>query len=277
MRTKLGAAALVGVLAAALAACGDEGTTVGSGGTPQRPTGKDEVVVQVMVAGGFVPVEVALGAIPLVTVMGDGTVISQAPVTAIYPGPAITPLQSVVAPAAAVDGLLRTAQERGLLGGDLDFGRPPVADAPDTEVTIVSGGTTRRHTANALGITDDKAAPGLSEQQVKNRRALQRFVEATQALPPGERAWEPAEVAVYVVGPYTPDPQLPQAPQNWPLAKAPTANSGLRSCTLVSGGDTTTLLTALKRANARTPWVVNGVQQSLAFRPVVPGQPGCTT
>ena len=34
----------------------------------------------------------------------------------------------------------------------------------------------------------------------------------------------------------------------------------------MSGGDTTTLLSALKRANARTPWVINGVQQSLAFR-----------
>ncbi|MGH9224217.1 MAG: hypothetical protein ACRD2W_10660 [Acidimicrobiales bacterium] len=274
MRTRVGAVALVAVVAGALAACGDDGTVVGS--APSRPQGKDEVVVQVLIAGGFVPVDVALGAVPSVTVLGDGTVISQAPVTAIYPGPAMPPLQAVTVPASTVDGLIRTAQEQGLLGGDLDFGRPPVADAPDTTVTIVAGGTTHRHSANALGITDDVAGPGLSAQQVKNRRALQAFVEATSALPPGERAWEPAEVAVYVVGAYTPDPQLPQPPQAWPLAAAPAA-TGIRSCTLVSGGDVTTLLGALRKANARTPWVINGVQQSLAFRPVVPGQPGCST
>ena len=261
--------------ALATAACGDGGTVVGS--TPSRPQGADEVVVQILISGGFVPVDVAVGTIPSVTVLGDGTVISQAPVTAIYPGGAIAPLQAVTAPAAVVDGLIRKAEALGLLAGKLDFGQPPVADAPDTTVTIVAGGTTHTHSANALGIND--AGPGLGADAAKHRRALSEFVKAANALPPGVRAWEPAEIAVYALGPYTADPQLPQPSQPWPLAKppaVPAAPTGGRPCTLVTGADVRTLLTALTRANARTPWVINGVQQAMVFRPVVPGQPGCT-
>jgi hypothetical protein len=266
MRVPVIALALV-ILASA---CGDDLGGDGPSG-PGRPTGAGEVVVQVMVAGGFVPVEHAVSAVPVVTVLGDGTVITTAPVLAIYPGPAIAPLQSVKVPAQTVDDLVARAGELGLLKGPLDFGRPPVADAPDTTVTVTAGGRTHRHSASALGMGDET----VGGQAAANRRALQTFVAATQALPPGRDVWTPPAVAVYVVGSYAPDPNLPQPSQAWPLATPPATTGAGYPCTLVSGADVGTLLDALRRANARTPWMIGGVARSVAFRPVLPGQPDC--
>lgn len=239
-----------------------------------RPTGSDEVVVQVMVAGGFVPVETAVSTVPTVTVLGDGTVITPAPVLAIYPGPAITPLQSVRVPSSTVDDLVERARDLGLLDGPLEFGRPPIADAPDTNVTITANGTEHRHVANALG-----AGGQISEEAAANRRALRSFVDATEALPPGDAPWKPPAIAVYALGDYTPDPNLAQPARKWPLttepATQPSAAGETIPCTLIQGGDVKVLLDALSRANARTPWIAGGREVSLAFRPVLPGQPGC--
>ena len=263
--------------ATVLVACGDESVeqTVAA---PSRPTGDDDVVVQVMVAGGFVPVEASLTAVPTLTVLGDGTVITQAPVPAIYPGPAIVPLQAATADARTVDGLVRRAAELGLLAGPLEFGRPPVADAPDTTVTVVADGQTHTHSAYALGIADDRARSGrsgLSEQELANRRALSEFLTVTEQLPPGNREWRPEAIAVYALGDYRPEPQLPQRPMSWPLAQEPATTGANSPCTLFSGEDARVLLDALAQANSRTPWVVGGSTRSLAFRPIVPGQPGC--
>lgn len=240
-----------------------------------RPTGAGDVVVQVTLAGGFVPVDVALATVPIVTVLGDGAVITTAPVTAIYPGPAITPLQSVTVPAKTVDELVQRASDLGLLAGTLDFGRPPVADAPDTVVAITADGRTVRHSANALGMEGIGGPQGVSAEAAANRRKLQEFVAATQGLPPGQAGWTPPAVAVYSLGAYQPDPQLTQPARTWPLAKAPTTTGAGFPCTLVEGADAEALLRALAAANARTPWLVNGSSFSLAFRPVVPGADGC--
>lgn len=259
-----------------LAACGDEAVER-TANAPERPTGADEVVVQVMVDGGFVPVEMAVAAVPTVTVLGDGTVITQAPVPAIYPGPAIVPLQAATAGAKAVDELVRRAGELGLLAGPLEFGRPPVADAPDTTVTVVAGGRTYTHTANALGIGSGLGpgdTNGLTGRERANREALSAFVAATGLLPPGDRAWRPQAVAVYVIGDYRPEPGLPQRPATWPVV-APAVAGGSFPCTLYQGADVDALYGALAQANARTPWEIGGKPRQVAFRPVLPGQPAC--
>ncbi len=267
--------------AALAASCGGDDDPVVAGSPTSRPTGAGEVVVQVLVDGGFVPVELALTTVPTVTVMGDGAVITPAAVPAIYPGPALPPLQVARATARQVDDLVRRGQELGLLGGPLEFGQPPVADAPNTTVTITAAGRTHRHVAYALDISDDQPVPGrpgLGPREVANRRALSDFVKATSELPPGSEAWRPSAVAVYDLGPYQADPQLPQRALAWPLGRAPSgppSASGAPPCLLVEGDDLAKVLDATGRANARTPWTISGSNRALAFRPVVPGQPGC--
>lgn len=261
----LAAAGLAALLAAG--ACGNDSTGVGGAGL-DRPTGAGEVVVQVMVDGGFVPPEVALATVPARTVLGDGTVVTPAPTPAIYPGPALAPLQAVKVSSATVDGLVARAAKLGLLAGPLQFGQPPVADAPNTTVTIAAGGRTHRHVAAALGIADEGTGGA-------NRRALKDFLAALEQLPPGDRPWEPSTIAVRVVGPYQPDPQLPQPPLAWPLARVPGDGGSVTSCLVVEGGDVSVLRAAVSRANARTPWLIGGVARSVAFVPVVPGTQPC--
>lgn len=261
-----------------LAGCGRSTGTVGTP-PPSRPTGASDVVVQVTTAGGNLPPDVGLGAVPGLTVLGDGTVITPAPVPAIYPGPALAPLQAARVDGATVDGLVRKAGELGLLGGPLQFGRPAVMDAPDTIVTITAGGTAHRHVVYALGINDGldggRPAGGVSRQEAANRGAIKTFLTATEQLPPGRAAWTPAAVAVYVLGDYSPDPTLPQPAREWPLARPPATTGAPRPCTLVEGADLAALLDALSRANARTPWVIGGRPLAVAFRPVLPGEAGC--
>lgn len=255
------------VLVSVAGACGKDSTDVGSAPI-HRPTGATEVVVQVLVDGGFVRPEVAMATVPITTVLGDGTVVTTAPTLAIYPGPALAPLQAVTVDAATVDGLVARAAELGLLAGPLDFGRPPVADAPSTTVTIAAGGQTHRHVAAALGISDEGTGAA-------DRRALKEFIAGLQQLPPGNRAWEPSAIAVRVVGPYQPDAQLPQSPVAWPLARVPAEAGPGASCMVVEGDDARVLRAALARANSLTPWLIGGVARSVVFVPVVPGPPPC--
>jgi hypothetical protein len=259
------------VLVLALTGCGEDSPTV-TADRPIRPTG-GEVVVQVATQGGLLPPEAAVGRVPSVTVLGDGTVITPAPVPELYPGPAIAPLQATTVDAARVDDLVAQAQRLGLLDGPLELGLPLVMDAPETIVTITADGATHRHFAHALTEAEEPAS-GLTEQEVANRRALRAFVETTRRLPPGDRSWTPTAVAVHGLGPYQPDPELAQKEMAWPLRRPP-ATAGPRPCTLVDGDDAAVLLGVLARASARTPWVVDGTPHSLAFRPVLPGQPGC--
>lgn len=268
-----------GLLLAVLAtACGD--TEDRSVVPVSRPTGPDEVVVQVTVTGGFVPVGTAVSTVPTATVLGDGTVITPAPVIAIYPGPAITPLQSVTVAPGTVDDLVERAAGLGLLDGAVEFGRPPIADAPDTVVTIFANGSEHRHVANALGAGSmpDDVGRQISEQAAANRRALRSFVTAVEALPPGEAPWRPSAVAVYALGGYLPDPDLAQPRREWPLTTPPATEPAAGEtipCTLIENDKVEVLLRALSEASTRTPWMVGGRAVSLAFRPVVPGQPGC--
>jgi hypothetical protein len=258
----------IALFAVAGAACGKGAPNPGAS-PPGRPTGAGDIVVQVVVDGGFVRPETALGTVPVTTVLGDGTVITTAPTLAIYPGPALAPLQSAKVDTATVDRLVRRARELGLLAGPLDFGQPQVADAPNTTVTIVAGGESHRHVANALEI--DVAGAGAAP-----RRALRDFVAALAALPPGNRPWEPTAVAARVAGRYQPDAQLPQAAVAWPLTRTPVASGAAGvPCLVVDGADLAVLRAALAKANALTPWVIDGVARSVVFVPVVPGTTPC--
>jgi hypothetical protein len=121
-----------------------------------HPTGADEVVIGVTFEGGFVPVEVAFTQPPTLLISGDGRAITQGAVPAIYPGPLLPALVERTISEDGIQTLLAKADELGLLA-DVEYGDPPlpVADVPDTVVTITADGTTYRHVAYALGIDDE--------------------------------------------------------------------------------------------------------------------------
>jgi hypothetical protein len=192
MRSTLALAVLL-----ALAACGDDGSedadvrsgppvtadeaaapttgappgTVGAG--IQHPLGADEVVVSISDEGGFVPVGVSFANLPRLMVTGDGTAIVTGVQTAIFPGPLLPDLQQGHLDEAAIQELLRTADEHGLLA-DVAYPRNDmIADASDAVVRIAANGGTFEHRAYALGL-EPEADPA--------RAALQEFVVAATAV-----------------------------------------------------------------------------------------------
>ena len=121
-----------------------------------HPTGADDVVIEVTFEGGFVPVDLAFTQPPTVLITGDGRVITQGAVPAIYPGPLLPALVERTITEDGIQTLLAKADELGLLA-DVEYGDPPtpVTDVPDTVVTITADGATYRHAAYALGIDDE--------------------------------------------------------------------------------------------------------------------------
>jgi hypothetical protein len=287
---RLAALAAVAALALLGAACSDDAdgevvagggspSTTGASGTFEHPTGPDDVIVRVFAGGGFVPVELHLTASPSYSLLGDGTAVESGVITAIYPGPAILPLTARHLDEAEIQDVLQRADDAGLLGGEIDYGQPGITDVETTTVTIVVDGQSHTQAAYALGF-DDESGTSLTEEQREARRALQGFIESLATIgAPTTEPYVPAEVAVYTLGPASPDVELPQEPQDWPIATLPAPPSDTRvgPCVTITGDEVTTLLAALAEANQSTPWIVPGQPEplSLVFRAVVPGDPPC--
>jgi hypothetical protein len=96
-----------------LASCSAVSPPPVGGGVVSHPDGSD-VVVQVEWTGGFVPYEYLFTSLPLFTLLGDGRVIVQGPVTAIYPGPALPNLQVRSLTEEGIQAVLFRLTESGL-------------------------------------------------------------------------------------------------------------------------------------------------------------------
>ena len=276
IRRRRARAALVVLVAVGSAACGSASKS--TGGTPSTTApgavAPDAVIAQVVVRGGFIAPNVQARQIPGVTVLGDGSVVTPAVVPAIYPGPAIAPLQQGHISAAQVARLLADARRLGLLGGPLDFGRPAVTDLGTTFVRIADG-THAVSVQSAYALGKDLPVTGLTGAQRTARRALQSFVDELQSLPRGDRVFSPRGVAVFTLTGAILPPAQP--PRTWPIAKRPRdIAAGKLGCIVVRGAEVAPLLGALAHANENTPWLVGGHTLWLAFRPLVAGDEGCS-
>jgi len=282
--TPLGVALVA--LVAAVGGCARPGTGSGPGGegTPARTYTADDVVLRVEHTGGFLPVEAMITRMPLISVYGDGRVITEGPVVAIYPGPALPNLQvQTIDPVDVVD-LAARALAAGV-GGKNDLGQPPVADAASTRFTVLSDAGPQVTEVYALEITD--APDGLSADQRKGRETLRNLLADLTDLPRtigpdavSEAKPYQAEAVAVISRPWTDpgDPALGEQPEiAWPgpaLPGAPASELGL-SCATVTGADATAVLAAAAGANMLTPWVSEGARWSVNFRPLLPDEASC--
>jgi hypothetical protein len=192
------------VLAAVVAACGDDtvdtaepadstpdasnpdtstpdsgsvppATDAPAAGTIEHPTGADEVVLRYGYDGGFVAPGTLFVNIPMVLVSGDGRVFAPGITTLEYPGPLLYPMTVRTISEAGIQTLLAAADEAGLLATPPDYSADMnVADVQDTVVTLSAGGETFVHSAYALGFgTDDQGNP--APEQTPARAALLDF------------------------------------------------------------------------------------------------------
>ena len=239
----------------------------------------DDLVLRVRQEGGFVPPERIVGRIPTVSVYADGRIITEGPVTMVYPGPALPNLQVERIDPARVTDLAEQAVQAGVRTG-ADLGTPGVADAPTTRIDVVTAGGRQTVSAAALGeaMPDD---PNLSAAQRAARAKLSGFVRSLTEREPGAQQPYRAQAMAALAQPYDkPDDGLPKQPGPiaWPGPALPGEylNPNVKiGCVVATGAQLDTVLAAVAKANQNTPWSSGGNTYSITFRPLLPDESGC--
>ena len=247
--------------------------------TNYRP---DEVVLRIEHLGGFVPAQTIATRLPIVTIYGDGRVITEGPTILIYPGPALPNILERRIGAADLSKLVDLAVAAGV-GAQVDYGTPGFPDLPETRFTVATTDGVRTSTVYALDIDE-----GLTAEQVAARQKLRDLQAALTDLPATlgaeaageERPYEPVALAA-VTSPYvSPEegPDLAQPELAWPgpaLPGEPLGSLPDLRCVTVTGDDLAAVLEAAAGANTLTPWVWEGERWFVAFRPLLPDESTC--
>ena len=266
-----------------LAACGaDPEVTTGEppppGSGDQHPADPDAVVLSITDVGGFVPSDRTFTNVPRLLVTGDGRVIQEGPVIAIYPGPLLPNLLQRSITEAGIQRLIDLADEHGLLGDEAYTQPGNIADASETIVTITVDGETFEHRAYALGLG---GGPDGGETDAPRARLFD-FVVAAMDLASDPAAdeigpEEPYRTDLYLIraveaeateptrdGPIDIEPTL----VDWP-SDAPVGLAAAAECAEVP---TNRFAQLFEDANQLTRFVDDGVAYSLAVTPRVPGR-----
>lgn len=277
-------------IAVAATACSIAAGAAPSGSPSAKPLDPDQVIFRVSWDGGFVMPETILARLPMVTVYGDGRVITQGPQIMIYPGPLMPNLREHTLSAAALDRLIEFARDRDLLK-TVHYPFPLIADAPDTVLEVNLDGKTYRVSANALAeaAAAADASSGLDPAAVQGRADLRSFIDALPGVPASdfvdeEHRFEFTALRIYAskaVPPSDSDAGLVPPAIDWPLGDLGTAgftvpNSPLGvSCQALKGDDLAKVLPILQNANSLQTFSSNGERYSLIARPLLPGDADC--
>jgi hypothetical protein len=259
------------------------------------PTGANDLVIRLRYVGGFAPPSAHLMDLPVVSVLGDGTVIVPGPQIMIYPGPTLPNLQRATITPAGMQLLLAAARNAGLLGPDAHYDLGGIMDASSAEFTVNAEG--RVHTVSAYALMEgggrEPEMPGSNDPAAADARAklslFQGQLGSLEALLDTQigpwTPFEPESAQLLVTAGAPDDGQgLVQEPIAWPLDDAlatfgdalPTLMEGQR-CGVVGAADLETLLPLLGQANALTPWADGDVAFGIAVRPLLPAETGCPT
>jgi hypothetical protein len=282
--------ALLVVPVLVLAACGDDDEGVrtdpgdGADGSGDQPDpdpgaavpggGPDGLVLSIESVGGFTTPETTFRQTPTTVIYDDGSTVTQGAVMAIYPGPAVLPLVAGQIDDEALARIVALADEAGLLGDEPDVGSPPVADAPDTRITLVADGEAHTTVVPALGF--DEPGAGVSDEQAESRARIQRFVSEVSELVTAGESSDMVRPDRYRVLPVVPvESEVHDVEPNeldWPLDVELVEGE----CTPITGDDVAALEAELAQATEITRWAAaDGTEWRLAIRPVLPHEPDC--
>lgn len=244
-------------------------------------TSASDVLISIDHGVGFVPLEVSFRDTAEFVLLGDRTAIAPGAVDESFPGPAIYPMRSVTLTEERVQELFRAADDAGLLGEEIDYGDPGWTDLAYTNVDVTVGGRTFSQSAYGLGF-DDETSPELTREQRAARLALRGFIESAPEVAVGDNAeYVPTGLVAHRVSPgesNSVDPDLEAEPLPWPITTKPPPPPAMNfdACIVITGPEVSTLLAALEPATELTPWVIGAEPSArMAFRPMLPGDPGC--
>lgn len=262
------------------AACGGE-AVVDTGLDLPASYAAGDVVLRVELRGGLMPVEAALTELPLVTVYGDGRVITEGPSIDVYPRPVVPNLVVRTVSSESVRRIARAARDAGV-GSGRDYGTPEVMDAGSTWFSLRGRDGVVVSTVPALGIDD-----GLTRAQRQARAPLVALRDALLDLPAtlggqrvgGPQPYEPVALAAVTSPWHDPDVAGVDDPPDiaWPgpaLPGDPTAFAGI-GCVTVTGPRVAQVLELAAVARALTGWTWAGERHFVRFRPLLPDESSC--
>jgi hypothetical protein len=268
------------------AASGSTGSGKPGAGTPEPGPVGEAPVLRVTQVGGFAAPSATLSRIPMISVYDDGRVITEGPQILIFPAPALPSVQVTTITAEAVRTLVKKATEAGVQN-NANLGRPSVADAPSTRITVVTDAGTQTVEAEALheAMPND---PALNGGQRAARQKLRTFLEQLTDLEgtlgagqvKGTAPYTPAAIAA-IATPWkaVDEPGISAPPaREWPGPALPGESAGAGTevgCATVHGDAVAAVLAGAKDANALTPWTSGGRQWTVVLRPLLPDEAGC--
>jgi hypothetical protein len=255
-----------------------------------HPAGAGDLVIRYAEVGGFAGPRADLGRYPTVAVYGDGSVITQGPVPAIFPGPALPNLIVTKLTEAGLQKLLAAAAAAGLLGPDAQYDATGIADATTADFTVVAAGSKHHISAYALGFSDATMEGGAANAAARTRlRAFSQVLgDLRSSLGPDAMGSDAAYVYTSLRilsttgAPQPGDPALARPPIAWPLS-TPLATFGAPGsgvatgfrCGVVTGPDLETLRPLAAKATSITGWRSAGADYTLMLLPMLPDDPGC--
>ncbi|HEY0699124.1 MAG TPA: hypothetical protein VGD43_15090 [Micromonospora sp.] len=267
------------------AGCAAKVDTGGGGGDAGPLPDDGTLVLRVSHVGGFVPPASLATRVPMISVYGDGRVITEGPQPAIFPGPALPNLQEQQISADDVAELVDRALRAGV-GSPTDLGTPSVTDVPSTRITVWTAGGVR--TTEAYALMEQVPASGLTADQQAARRKLLDLVGALTDLPgtlgaaavPDSRPYQPTRIAG-VAAPWTPSGSAgvpEQVEVAWPgpaLPGEPQGQGGELACVVAEGVAAKAVMRAAGRATSITPWTYDGRRWTIGLRPLLPDETSC--
>jgi hypothetical protein len=275
---------LLALLVLLLTACAEQDEGPGTTADPASAAPEaDEAVIQVTYVGGFTTPAMNLSRLPLLTVYGDGRVITQGAQIAIYPAPALPSIEQRRIERADIDRLVRLALDAGVGHEDLDLGTPPIADAASTRFTVRTNAAVRELEVYALEETE---ASQLTEDQQAARQRLRELLasltDPEAVLGAGSvqdsEQYAPEALAAVVEPWVDPGDAMTQPEVAWPgpaLPGQPLDEALGLTCVDVTGDDVGAVLDAAAGASSATPWTSGGQRWTVTLRPLLPDESGC--
>lgn len=255
------------------------------GGSIDYLTEADALVFRVEVGGGFVPVESVFTNMPMLSVYGAGRAISQGPIPAIYPGPALPNLQVAKISPAGIQRLLAAARDAGLLEHGVDYGQPAVADGSTTTFTVAADGEIFETSIYHLS-PDNTSDSVLTKDQLALRAHVESFQSMVYDLqgwlgddigPSESFEWQALSILIMPADPNRDDSSgIEPRIVEWPLADLATLGevhpqTQGRSA-VITGADLETLRPLVEQADTLTFWKSGGSVYSVLLRPLLPDE-----
>jgi hypothetical protein len=209
-------------------------------------------------------------------------VISEGPVPAIYPGPALPNIQRRQIPVDDVRQYVQKALDAGV-GSGADLGRPSVTDMPDTVFTVTTDKGVKTLEVYALEMAEDGPNAGLTPEQRAARKKLSAYLAELQELQAGGGSEPYPATSVAAIATAYPEQNPPSEPSPppavaWPGPALPgekIGGSDQVGCVTATGDEAKAVLAAAATAKATTPWTSGGKTWSLQLRPLLPDESGC--